>query len=284
MTSADQSDPLVIKLIQRHGGRTPEEAIEHFVTRQLVGLGQNSLPVDVDAMSSAMGIRQRVKEYPFAGRIYCDEDGQLVMDLNKDDPPARRRFTCAHEMLHVAFPGFRQEARYRLDRTTGTYERERALEEYLCDHGAAMLLMPTSIVAAHYKIEDGLAAVKTLKNDAQVSWEAAGIRMVKMSDVPSAFMVLEVGHKPADMKRLRRGEGVEPELRVKYGISNGLPFIPRFKSVARDSVFAEALTSDRVVSRLDVLPGVLAMKVHVEAFCIAGKDSDAGGRVLALAF
>ena len=33
------------------------------------------------------------------------------MDLRADDPEVRQRFTCAHEVIHTAFPGFVREAK-----------------------------------------------------------------------------------------------------------------------------------------------------------------------------
>lgn len=285
MSTPELSEPLVGKLLARHGGSTPEEAIERFVTRQLRDTRQTHLPVDVDLITSALGIRQRKRDYPFAGRIYADESGQLVMDLSSADPQPRRRFTCAHELLHLAFPGFKQEARYRLDRSTGTYERDRTLEEYLCDYGAALTLMPTELVAGRYRIEDGLAAVDKLSADAEVSLEAAGIRLVRLAVTPCAFVVLQVSHKPADMKRLRRGESVPPELRVKYGVVKQMPFVPRFKSAEPDSPFARALDRDGVVTGYGSLPGAAGGRpVYIEALRVGPRNStELPQRVVAVA-
>jgi Zn-dependent peptidase ImmA (M78 family) len=281
------SEPLVRKLVRRHGGATPEEAIERYVTKCLSDTGQSRLPINVDLIASTMGIRQHIREYSFAGRIYADPNGQLVMDLNVGDPEPRRRFTCAHEVLHIAFPGFRSEARYRLDRTTGVYEEKRALEEYLCDLGASLMLMPAALVSKAYRVQDGLAAMKALQKAANVSLEAAGIRMVKLANIACAFLVLEVGHKPADARALRRGDFVQSELRVKYGVINGLSFVPKFKSVAPQSLFAQALHGSGHVTGFDLLPGAIDSvqnRMYVEAMRSDRKEGDREvQRVLAVA-
>ncbi len=90
--------------------------------------------------------------YDFAGRIYADLDGQLVMDLNDQDGAERQRFTCAHELIHLAFPNFKKETRYRLDAKSPGQNGRNAEEEYLCDLGAAALLMPRELVADRYSL------------------------------------------------------------------------------------------------------------------------------------
>ena len=47
--------------------------------------------------------------------------------------------------MHIAFPGFEEERRYRLDASTERNPPNRQ-EEYLCDLGAAALLMPRDLV------------------------------------------------------------------------------------------------------------------------------------------
>src|SRR5690349_876943 len=98
------SEPLVLKLIERHRGRTPEEIIERHAERVRREAEQGSLPIDVELVASVQGVKPRRAAYDFAGRIYADLDGQLVMDLNGDDRSERQRFTCAHELIHLAFP------------------------------------------------------------------------------------------------------------------------------------------------------------------------------------
>lgn len=275
------TEPLVLKLIQRHKGKEPEEILEAHSQRLLRESDQDSLPVDVDLIASVLGIRRRVEPLGFAGRIYAEESGQLVMDLNAADGEPRRRFTGAHELMHVAFPGFKREARYRADRNAGSSPRNQE-EEYLCDYGAAALLMPKNLVEPRYRAEDGLKAVEALASDAQVSLEAAGNRLVSLSSTPAAFLVMTMGHKPADTPALRRGEDVPKRLRMRYATTGRLDlYLPRYKSARDGSALCRAWEGWEIERGLETLPGAeSAGAFRVEAKAYGGDDNK---RVLALA-
>lgn len=279
--SSGWSEPLVLKLIERHRGKPPEEILEAHADRLLRDSEQDSLPVNVDLIASVLGIRRRVAPFDFAGRIYAEESGQLVMDLNADDGEPRRRFTGAHELMHVAFPGFKRESRYRADATSGGHSRNRE-EEYLCDYGAAALLMPKRLVAGHYRIEDGVDAVETLANDADVSLEAAGNRLVSLSSTPATFLVLSMSHKPADTPALRRGDEVPERLRLRYATTANLDvYLPRYKSARDGSALCRAWEGWTVERGLEPLPGSdRAGAFRVEAKAYGAEDNR---RVLALA-
>src|SRR6478752_5155479 len=214
MPSNDKwSEPLVLRLIERHHGKSPETILEAHAERLLRDSEQTTLPIDVDLIASVLGIRQRLAPLASAGRIFAEASGQLVMDVNAGDSEPRRRFTQAHELMHVAFPGFKREARYRADDATGASRRNRE-EEYLCDYGAAALLMPEQLVRETYRADDGLDTLEALANAAEVSLESAGNRLVSLATSPAVFMVLGMSHKPAESSRLRRGEDVAKRLPV----------------------------------------------------------------------
>lgn len=254
--TTEWSHPLVERLVRRHRGKDPRRIIEDFAARCLDEAEQTSLPINVELIASMRGIRRRVADYPFAGRIYADETGQLVMDLRADDPEVRRRFTCAHEVTHTAFPDFVREARYRVDTAVGVNQNRRDEEEYLCDHGAAALLMPRHLVADEYSITGGLREVERLARDADVSLEAAANRLIELADEPAVLVVFRSGHKPADLPALRRGEDIPERLRVRYSVVRNLRlFLPKYKSAADDSVFVRALASPRVQRAVEPLPG-----------------------------
>jgi hypothetical protein len=250
------SDPLVQRLVRRHRGKDPRQIVDAFAAQCLEEAKQTSLPIDVTLIASLRGIRRRVGDYPFAGRIFADENGQLVMDLRADDPEVRRRFTCAHEVIHTAFPGFVRETRYRVDTAVGIHQARRDEEEYLCDYGAAALLMPRGLIDAQYSIGSGLRAVERLARDAEVSLEAAANRLIELCEDPAALLVFRLGHKPADMPALRRGEEVAERLRLRYAIARNLGlFIPKYKSADEGSVFVRALESPRIERAVEPLPG-----------------------------
>jgi hypothetical protein len=263
--TTEWNHPLVERLVRRHRGKDPRRIIDDFAARCLNDAEQTSLPVNIDLIASLRGIRRRVADHPFAGRIYADENGQLIMDLRADDPGVRQRFTCAHEVIHTVFPGFVREARYRVDNAVGVNQNRRDEEEYLCDHGAAALLMPRHLVADEYSIAAGLREVERLARDADVSLEAAANRLLEFAEEPVVLLVFRWGHKPADLPALRRGGDVPERLRVRYCVARNLRlFLPKYKSADEDSVFVRALESPRVQRAVEPLPGGSTL-FHVEA-------------------
>lgn len=244
-----------MRLIERHKGKSPIEIIEAEAGRLLQESEQHELPIDVDLIASCLGIRRRVASFAFAGRIYAEESGQLVMDLNANDSEPRRRFTASHEIIHTVFPGFKREARYRTDTSADASPRNRE-EEYLCDLGAAALLMPRAIVTKRLSGTDGLAAVQALAADAQVSLEAAGNRIVSLSQTPAVFLVLGLTHKPADTPALQRGEDVSKRLRVRYATTAHLDtYVPRYKAAHEASSLCRAIEGSEIQRGLEPLPG-----------------------------
>jgi hypothetical protein len=270
---------LVSRLVRERGTRSAEAAIETYADECRRKAMQYRLPIKVDLVASCLGIRQRSGHYPFAGRIYAEPSGQLVMDLNNDDLPARQRFTCAHEIIHTAFPGFVAESRYRTDVRVGAHD-PREPEEFLCDFGAATLLMPRDLVVGAYSAAGGLRDVERLAGDAEVSLEAAANRLVSLANEPVAVLIFRWGHKPADSPALRRGEAVPERLRLRYALSHDLDvFVPKYKSADDDSVFVRALASPKIQRGVAPLPG------GGRAFCIEAKQYPWGDelRVIALA-
>lgn len=255
MGTRNWSEPLVLRLAKKRRDRDPERAIASYARKLLEDAGQSSLPIEVEAIASLKGVRRRVGEHDFAGRIYVEPDGQLVMDLNSTHNENRRRFTCAHELMHTGFPDFEEEERYRLDTTVGANPVNRE-EEYLCDLGAAELLMPAELIIDEYRLSDGIASIKALSRAAKVSFEAAGNRLAALAEEEVVFLVFEHGHKPADQRALRRGERVKKRVRLRYARCAHLDlYLPRFKSVSTDSVIARAYQSGMLERGVETLPG-----------------------------
>jgi Zn-dependent peptidase ImmA (M78 family) len=277
----DWSEPLVRRLIRDNGGKDPREIIRAYATARRKESEQDSLPIDVDTIRSVLGIRRREGDYDFAGRIYAQETGQVVMDLRSTDSYERQRFTCAHELIHPAFPGFKIESRYRLDTNVGGHQKARQEEEYLCDYGAAELLMPMELVVERYSTRGGLKDVERLHRQAEVSLEAAANRLIELADEPTILLVLEVTHKPADQKALRRGDQVEPRLRIRYCAAHDVDlFIPRFKSADEESALCRALEEPGFVRAMEPLPGTNAQfRIEAKDYSLAAQR-----RVIALAW
>jgi Zn-dependent peptidase ImmA (M78 family) len=248
-------EDLVLRLIEQHDGAAPEDIIEAFATECRVAAGETQLPIRPSLVASYHGIRLRRAKHNFAGRIYAEPTGQLVMDINESDPAERQHFTEAHELIHTAFPDFDLDHRYRLDATMDRYA-ENHEEEYLCDLGAAALLMPAELVADAYPVRRGLEAVESLSQDAQVSIEAAANRIVALSDEPAVMLCLAWGHKPAEQRALREGAEVPKRLRVRYAVTSHMDlYVPKFKGADDESVFCKAAASYSIVRETTTLPG-----------------------------
>ena len=282
MPKREWHEPLVRRLIDNHGGADPERIIEEYADRLRAVADQHALPIRPDLIASCHGIRRRRGGYEFAGRrYYVEPSGQLVMDINDSDSDERQHFTEAHELIHPALPGFALEKRYRLDATIDRHAENRE-EEYLCDLGAAALLMPRELVAHEYTVSGGLADVERLSRDAEVSVEAAANRVVTIADEPAVLLCLVWSHKPADRVRLRKGLDVPERLRVRYGVTAHLNlYLPKFKSCADDSLFCLAAQSPNIESDVSTLPGVAsAGRFRIEAKCYGTGRLE---RVLAIA-
>ena len=142
--------------------------------------------------------------------------------------------------------------------------------------------MPTELVRDTYTAADGLDDIERLAADAEVSLEAAANRLVGLADDTTVLLVLEVMHKPADTRALRRGETVKPKLRVRYCVANQTDcFVPKFKSAEDRSVLVKALKSLASKRAVEPLPGSAAPLYEIEAQSYPFAERE---RVLALAW
>jgi Zn-dependent peptidase ImmA (M78 family) len=234
--------------------------------------GQQRLPIDVDGLASARGIRvERVRTCDWDGRAYVDDAGQVTVEVDARQPLVRQRFTVAHELVHTALPGFREQRRYRIDDDVelGLLTGSRAEGEQLCDWGASVLLMPDELTWS-YRPDQGLRAVERLARDAKVSLEAAGLRLVERSNRPSAFVVAAT---------------TEDGLRVRYARVRELGLVPRGAPVAPTSALARAATTGGRERGREPLPGGSEHELHVEAKSYpTGRAAGTRERVLALAW
>jgi Zn-dependent peptidase ImmA (M78 family) len=280
-TRTEWREPLVRRLIDLHGGAAPEQIIEDYADELRRIAGQERLPIRPQLIASCHGIKVCRAAHDFAGRIYAEPSGQLVMDVNNLDSQERQHFTEAHELIHPAFPNFAMEERYRLDATMDRHAENRE-EEHLCDLGAAALLMPAELVANQYTVRGGLAEVERLSADAEVSVEAAANRIIALADEPAVLLCFTWSHKPADRSALRRGENVQERLRVRYGVTRHLNlYIPKFKSADNNSVFCRAAEGWDIVDGTTGLPGIETGSVfRVEAKRYGTENLE---RVLAIA-
>lgn len=226
----------------------PEPVDELYVIQRcrdiLQQLGAlSSLPIDVHILASLCGINRVLeKDMEPAGMLYPEEDGNFTIYLRKSDSEARKRFTCCHEAVHTFMPEFQLEPQLRTDIETGCYTKEGQYVEYLCDLGAAELLMPTELFSQKMS-ETGFSAesLQLLAEMFGASLEATALKMVKTNPAKYALVTWEKMLKPAEEKELRKpalpGLGAplpKERLRVKLGYGFEGLHIPKFKSLDED--------------------------------------------------
>ena len=105
------SEPVVRRLINANNGRPPEPFLERYADG--LRAEQDRFPIDPATITARLGARRSLRPLDFPARIWVDERGEIRIDLASDDS-----FIEAHVLMHIAFPGFEEERRYRLDATT----------------------------------------------------------------------------------------------------------------------------------------------------------------------
>jgi Zn-dependent peptidase ImmA (M78 family) len=251
MRGSRQPDRLVRRFLDQYQWTgAPEELVVRLCEELLEEAGV-SVPVDVRMLASFRGISTIAEvDQAEAGCIFCAGE-RLLVHIRASDSPERQRFTICHEILHTYFPGFREEHRRRTDTTVGAYDRNQ-LEEYLCDLGAAELLLPRQLFLATLPAQPHIDDVLDLAATFTASLEATALRIVNFATVPMALVVLEPAWKPAEQRELVRwatqpalaGLASKPppkKLRVRWAYGPKMATIPKHKSVDDASLLATVL-------------------------------------------
>lgn len=215
-----------------------DEALVRQLARQTVAELGLVAPVDPRLVASFRGIA-RVEEVdqPWAGCLTHDS-GETVARVRASDSRRRKRFTTFHEVQHTYLPGF-SVTQYRCDPTPTS--RSLPHLETLADIGASELLFPRDEFIGDL---DGnrldFDLVEELADHYDASLGATALRTVGLAPTPTLLICAEVGTKPRDP------DG-EPVLRIRWSSPNGdWPFVPRFKSVPRNSPMHRALHGELV--------------------------------------
>jgi predicted transcriptional regulator len=101
------------------------------------------------------------------------ENGRWLIVVNKHDVPGRRRFTLAHEFKHVLDHSIVNIAYAQLGH--GDASRQHRQIEHLCDHFAACLLMPRTVVKRAWG--SGIQDIDALAGLFKVSASAMQVRL-----------------------------------------------------------------------------------------------------------
>lgn len=205
------NDDPVADFCARHRWTGAPERLMARLCDELLEEAGCSAPVDVRLLASFRRARIEEAEQAHAGLLIPGDRG-LVIRVRASDSEERRRFTVCHEICHTFLPGYQEAIETRADLDVERFD-PRDPEEYLCDVGAAELLLPRRdmipLLHAEFALDDVIALAATFR----ASIEATGLRCVDLSSQPVAFIVLE---------RTPLGSGRQG-LYARRSRSNGLP-------------------------------------------------------------
>lgn len=273
-----------------HAGE-PEVLVRRLANQHREAMGETP-PVDLEVVASSVGAHVEWRTTAEAGSVRW-EGNRYVITVSDRDILVRQRFTLAHEIIHTFFMEATGNRAAHVDSDTATFDSN-ALEEYLCDVGASELILPTSAVVEMLPSLPTMDDVLAIAETCEASIEAAARRVVQLTDMPGAVIVLEPKLKPVERRSVssRRTSpalpGLEPDLpvpklRVRYGASEGLDFIPRDKSVD-DACPLAAVPPDETIDFVGytgLLKRELAVSARLLPVVINGESID---RVVAIAF
>jgi hypothetical protein len=234
------------------GESDPVVAMTRMAADLLDEVGLPGPPFSPHILASFRGIREiRLAEMSSAARLVPD-DGGLLIELNQAHSSGKRNFSADHEIAHTLMPSYSYG--FVDDAETGTFSSS-SEEEYLCDVGAAaMLLDPRTLKTLATEMGPSLETILMLADLFDASLEAT-VRAISNCNLwPCAFVFWEEGFRKSErasqvqpMLQGFVGFGApEPKLRVSrvYRTSSFPHYIPPNKSVPRSSLVALSVGLD----------------------------------------
>ena len=158
--------------------------IEQLTNTLLIESGISAPPVPVEQIIRARGIVIQTKSLGEVSGLVIRKGKEIVIGVNKDHPPNRRRFTMAHELAH-ALLHHGNEVHYDKDFRINLRSEESGLgihvEEIEANFFAACLLMPRRFLdadpAAALVDAENADAVASVAKRYGVSAHAMSIRL-----------------------------------------------------------------------------------------------------------
>ncbi len=147
---------------------------------------------DLEVLCGNLGLRiKQVGSSGFDGALVCSIGSSkgIIAIRESIRETGRKRFTIAHELGHFIIPYHRHLGNIcnpsKVERFGELLKRpEREANEF-----AAELLMPEKLIHAQFDLRSiSLAMVSSVANEFETSLTAAGIRILELTDVPSAIV------------------------------------------------------------------------------------------------
>ena len=147
--------------------------------------GWQGPPYDPFQLAELVQIPLVPREDLYDARIVSRE-GRTQIEFNPTRPRGRVRFSVAHELAHTFFPDFKESIRYR-SRPEPAPKDEWQLE-LLCNIAAAELWMPIGSFPDREDEPLQIEGLMQLRKKFDVSTEALLLRVVKLTERPSAVI------------------------------------------------------------------------------------------------
>jgi hypothetical protein len=150
------------------------------VVLHAIEAGWTGPPYDPFALAELLRIRLIPTQDVIDARTSANAAGAFAIEFNPGRPPARIRYSIAHEIAHTLFPDCAKAVRHR-----GTHEQMASNEwqlEALCNIAASEILMPVGSLPDAQSVQVTVEAVRELRKKYQVSAEAVLLRLTRLTD------------------------------------------------------------------------------------------------------
>lgn len=219
-------------------------------------------PFDPVILASFQNVREvRMRPMQSAARLVPEPATRtLLIEVNQDHSPGKRNFSVNHETSHTLVPTY--AGRLIDDLVTGQFVTG-SEEEYLCDVGAATLLMDERwLRPLAREAGPSLDTLFTFAGLFGASLEATARKLARLDIWPCAFVCWEEGLRKHEhvsdgqlmIESLATYGMPQPQLRVTrlYKAPSFSLFIPNNKSVGNDSLVAACCDDDPVTFGMEV--------------------------------
>lgn len=139
-------------------------------------------PYNPFALAEMFGRKLLPTEEVLDARTRADSSGRFTIEFNPQRPPARMRYSIAHELGHTLFPDCAEAVRNR-----ATHQEMKADDwqlEALCNIAAAEILMPFGTLKDEVTIRPSGGLILDLRRRYLVSSEAVVNRLIRLTSYP----------------------------------------------------------------------------------------------------
>lgn len=161
----------------------PVKAITSLARQKVLAAmeaGWGGPPYDPFALAEHLGIRIIPTEDVIDARTLGSGGGRFTIEFNPSRPPARIRYSVAHEIAHTLFPDCAATIRNR------TTHQDMSADEWqlemLCNIAAAEILVPLGTLKEGRDVRPSVQKVIDLRKIFQVSFEAMLLRLIHVTN------------------------------------------------------------------------------------------------------